>query len=691
LPLHDVPEAQRVASAATSPVLTIAKGVELRNGASVATIDCPWLRLEVDATSLAGKWIELTYISGFLDPLVRPVLRCFVGGAIHDETMPGALFGRANWLGRVPDGATEIWVSPTNRPGPFAFAIERLRISPRARVLWNVVRRSPQRGWVCFWARALGMRHLARLQVKRTLCATPLRHYDSWRRNRVRPFDHTGFDCRWPLDGAQQPHIRAVARLETQSSLGIPSLLAQLSAQPYPNWSLALLSAPTWDNNIESAASETSGVLFVAPGASAHAALDGLADDDLVTSLTAVNLLADYALAALARAACDHSAVDVFYGDEDFVESGGARVSPRLLPDWSAEHSPELGGSGAPAAIRVGALRASGTLWEAFVRSATENAPLPFQDRKSLVIRHIRRVLRTRPLSNPPAPPPPARGNPGSPPNEVPALRASIIIATRDQFDLLKLCVESLRARTRLGGAEVLIVDNDSVRRDTKTYLAGLAREDGFRILSMPGPFNFSRLCNQAAAQARAPLLVFLNNDTEAIEENWLEILLELASRPDVGAVGAKLLYPNGRIQHAGITIGIDGRAGHFERFLGAADSGYFGRLNVSHEVSAVTAACLAVEAAKFAAVGGFDEVNLPVELNDVDLCLRLSERGWRTLLAPVRLIHHESASRGESVRPDERYGDQHDYFRERWTRVIRDDPHFHPALSLDSLRAELG
>jgi GT2 family glycosyltransferase len=167
---------------------------------------------------------------------------------------------------------------------------------------------------------------------------------------------------------------------------------------------------------------------------------------------------------------------------------------------------------------------------------------------------------------------------------------------------------------------------------------------------------------------------------------------LALAGRPDIGAVGAQLFYPDGLIQHAGVVLGIDGGAGHFQRGLGTATAGYFGSLDAPHEVSAVTAACLAVEANKFAEVGGFDEVNLPIEVNDIDLCLRLAERGWKTAIDPrAQLIHHESASRGANALLDERYSAQTAYFRARWASALRDDPYFHPALSLDALDAWLG
>jgi GT2 family glycosyltransferase len=208
----------------------------------------------------------------------------------------------------------------------------------------------------------------------------------------------------------------------------------------------------------------------------------------------------------------------------------------------------------------------------------------------------------------------------------------------------------------------------------------------------MPEPFNYSRLCNEAAAKSRARFLVFLNNDTEIVEASWLERLLAFASRPDVGAVGAKLLYPKGRVQHAGVLISVDGLAGHFQCGLAASDPGYFGRLCSPHDVGAVTAAFLPVEDEKFFAVGGFDERNLPVDLNDVDLCLRLTERGWRALCDPtVRVIHQESGARRAKVRLDERYKTQHDYFRVGWRDRIQDDPYFHPALSLDTLSPALG
>jgi GT2 family glycosyltransferase len=176
------------------------------------------------------------------------------------------------------------------------------------------------------------------------------------------------------------------------------------------------------------------------------------------------------------------------------------------------------------------------------------------------------------------------------------------------------------------------------------------------------------------------------------IDRDWLRPLLAWAAQTDVGAAGAKLLYPTRRLQHGGVVLGLAGTTGHLDRGANENDSGYLGRRTVPHEVAAVTAACMAVEKAKFDAVGGFDAVELPVELNDIDLCLRLMARGWRTILEPRSvLVHHESASRGSWTAQRAKYAREHTVFRARWQHVLRDDPYFHPALSLESLRTALG
>ena len=268
------------------------------------------------------------------------------------------------------------------------------------------------------------------------------------------------------------------------------------------------------------------------------------------------------------------------------------------------------------------------------------------------------------------------------------------MIPTRDRADLLDMCLRSIVEISVSRDFEILVVDNDSAQEATHALFQRFSgRYERFRVVKRPGPFNFSAICNAAAAEAAGDFLIFLNNDTEIVTPDWIEKLLSFARRPDIGAVGARLLFPDRRVQHVGITLGMGGVAGHFGARAKADAPGWWKANLVPHETSAVTAACLMVEKSKFMAVGGFDSVRLPIDLNDVDLCLRLGERGWRTLCdARVELIHHESASRGGGgLRLQRVYQQERSYFLERWREVIRDDPHFNPALSLYAYDPQLG
>jgi GT2 family glycosyltransferase len=663
--------------------------VVVENGRYVASNPCPWLKLDVEASSLADRWIQMTYASGLLDPLARPLLRCMLTDGYNDQVIPAALFGRAFWLGRIPKGSREIWLSPTNRCGPFSFRVEELKPTNRGALLWKLFRESPWRAVKCVAARVFGYRELARLQVRRALCATPLDRYHAWRKARSRAFEPAAFD-RPGLAPARGPHFRIVVQLARETPAGLSSLFSLLPSQSYRNWTLAVVDAPALDKDAFSGVTPT----FVAPQAPAGDAIARLDDDDFVIQAFPDDILPNFALEALVGTIGRDADADVFYDDEDFVDSIGLYCSLRLEPCWSPtfyQSSPDLG---AAIAVKAKVIRRKENA-QALSR-AKDLARLGSKlDLGSCKVRHIGRVLLMRrnareaqrkprqfERDGAPTPAPDAPTNPA----------ATIIVPTRDRLDLLKVCIESVKSHTRMATVEMVVVDNGSLEAETKAYLSELREDANCEIIRTPGPFNYSRLCNEATAKSRARFLVFLNNDTKVMEASWLEHLLAFTSRPDVGAVGAKLLYPNGHVQHAGVIIGMDGLAGHFQRGLAAADPGYFGRLCSPHEVSAVTAACLPVEGEKFFAVGGFDEHNPPVDLNDVDLCLRLAERGWRTLCDPtVRLIHQESATRRAKVRLDERCKTQHGYVRARWRDRIQDDPYFHPALSLDTLIAALG
>lgn len=612
-------------------------------GRYVAEGDSPWLRLDVDIAALAGRWVCLTYSSGLLDPLTRPLLRVVTDVDAIDEILPGALFGRARWTGPIPEGAREIRISPTNGPGPFSFRVDRLELLSLAQVVARTYRADLWRGGKFLWAVATGRRDFARLQARRALGATPLEGYAAWRAERSRDYE-LEFDG---VPAAGVHHFRFLAVRP-----GLEAVRDALKLQIHGNWSWREASDP--------------------------AALADLRDDDFVVPLVEPIKLASLALACFDAAASRRPRADLLFADEDFAGANGKPRDPVLRPDAGAVFGPR--DLGVFVALRVAAFRRVGLDTSAphIVEHLREKSG------SGLDVAHVRRVLATRDVraQSPVAPAAPL----------VSPHRACVIIPTRDRVDLLSACVESLRAHDAGAPFEILVVDNDSAEPRSRSYLETLAGEPHARVLPGPGPFNYSALCNRAAKATDAPFLVFMNNDVEVLEAGWLARMLDLAARPEVGAVGAKLLYPDGKVQHAGVVLGIDGVAGHFQRRLYRDSPSYFGPSGAPREVGAVTAACLAVQASKFAEVGGFDEVNLPIEANDIDLCLRLAEHGWSSVLEPrAVLLHRESASRGANPYLDPRYARQVAYFRQRWIGTLRDDKFFHPALSLDSLDAALG
>jgi GT2 family glycosyltransferase len=267
----------------------------------------------------------------------------------------------------------------------------------------------------------------------------------------------------------------------------------------------------------------------------------------------------------------------------------------------------------------------------------------------------------------------------------------TIVIPTRDRADILSRCVNSVTSRSTYGRYDVLIVDNGSVEAETRSYVDQLRQDSRCSILRVDEPFNFSRLNNLAAAQARGDVLCFLNNDTEVISPDWLEELVSLAIQPDVGAVGAMLYYPDDTVQHAGVILGLGGVAAHAHNGLPRGAPGNYGRAALTQALSAVTAACLVVRKALFVDVGGFDE-QLAVAYNDVDLCLRLRARGLRNVWTPfAELYHFESASRGRDTSGPARAGFvlESRLMKERWGQALDADPYFNPNLSLS--RADFG
>jgi glycosyltransferase involved in cell wall biosynthesis/SAM-dependent methyltransferase len=268
-----------------------------------------------------------------------------------------------------------------------------------------------------------------------------------------------------------------------------------------------------------------------------------------------------------------------------------------------------------------------------------------------------------------------------------PVPRVTIIIPTRDRVDLLRRCIEGLLHRTDYPDIEILIVDNQSKDSATHDYFDRVVGDKRVHVLSHEMPFNFSAINNFAASRAAGSVLCLLNNDVEVINSDWLDEMVSHALRPGVGAVGALLYYPDGQIQHAGVVIGRGGIAGHIHTGLRRGEFGYFGRAAILQNLSAVTAACLVMSKAVFDEVGGLNEKDLTVSYNDVDLCLRIREAGYRIVWTPyAELYHHESASRGSDADPDNiaRSDAEASYMSRRWSHILKCDPYYNPNLRLD-------
>jgi GT2 family glycosyltransferase/SAM-dependent methyltransferase len=424
--------------------------------------------------------------------------------------------------------------------------------------------------------------------------------------------------------------------------------------------------------------------------------------------------LAPHALFCVAAEAVVHPEVELLYSDEDKLDAEGTRCDPSFKPEWDLELLRGCNYVCHLLALRTARVRALGGLrlglegaqdydlvlrygerlrpaqvrrlpfvlyhWRAWARSTAlspDAKPYAGPAARRAVTEHLART-RVRAVVEPhPRDPTWSRVRyevPSPPP------LASLIVPTRDGLELLRTCVESLR-RTTYPAWELLVVDNGSQEAATLDYLAELERLGTARVLRDPSPFNYSDLNNAGAAAARGQVLVLLNNDTEVVSPDWLTELVSHVMRPDVGAAGPLLVYPDGTIQHAGVVVGFGGIAGHVLSKRSPDASGLGGRALLARSYTACTAACLAVRADVYRAVGGLDP-EFAVALGDVDLCVRIRERGLKVVWTPyVRLLHHESATRGsdETAENSGRFGREADRFRRRWPGWIADDPAWSP------------
>lgn len=655
-----------------------------------------WLRVEPTPFALRGRWVRFHYSASYFDDPIRPVIRFTTSKDHYDQVMNGPVLGSGEWIGRIPKDLTALSIDPgTDRP---RFRIDSIETVSRTALV--------RRGLVYdrhSLAQSLGAKIINAKEERWDMLrfagtATPLDEYDAWHKRLVRAFDADDLDRSDSL-AAETPTIHLIMRLEGDVD-ALRRTLSSLYAQVQKRWMLhAVMTGGTPDaltafyqNEMQSDIR-----LRMSTGRPQAGVMGDMAARDLLAAIVCGDVMPDYTVAVVGAAAHTMPELRVIYGDEDAVAPDGTLHSPLFKPNWSPVFFRATHYLGRLVCLRVADVaRRSIHVIETYAAREAEILADTMTVVSPAEVRHIRRILYRQARA------PGAGGaavqlrsvvrvsGPQLSPEPAALPRVAVVIPTRDRADLLARCIDSL-ATTDYPGLGVVLVDNGTTEPEARTLLRRYRNEAGYTVIERPGPFNFSALCNDGAAASIGEIIVFLNNDIMAFDPQWLGRMVAWAVQPQVGVVGAKLLFPNKRLEHGGVVIGHGGLAGHIDiREPGDAE-GYMRQLAVSREVSAVTGACIAIRRAKYEVIGGFDADNLPVDLNDIDLCLKAQERGWRNIwCAEAVLFHEQSATRGFPAKPATVYRKERTYFRRRWGHVIRDDPYFHPALSLYSHRVAL-
>ncbi|HEU0048578.1 MAG TPA: glycosyltransferase family 2 protein, partial [Nitrososphaera sp.] len=510
--------------------------------------------------------------------------------------------------------------------------------------------------------------------------------------------------------------------------------LDSVSGQIYPHWELLLAGNFSDDTQSHAIANEYRSknlqvkIVSIKSGTDLAALLNHSLEQvqgEFVARINQHDQISPHALFCLAREISNRPDADLIYTDDDSIDDANKRLDPRFKPDWNPNLFFSYHYLANLCVYRVDRVRQFGG-YRAGVEGA-EDYDLALRYLKNAAaskIRHIPRVLyHTRALSQPIAPTfsrlqgdgwgegsahqsgkcalvgyfegsgitvedGPAPGLyrikhplPAQPP------MVSIIIPIRDKVELLKKCIESIQHKTDYDNWETLVVDNQSVEPETHSYLDQIQSDERIKIIRYDKPFNYSALNNFAVQYAQGEVLALLNNDVEVIAEEWLTEMVSHAMRSGIGAVGAKLLYSNGMVHHAGVIIGIGGVAGHAHKYLKGDDHGYCHRAVVTQNLSAVTGACLVVRKNCYLEVGGLNEADLAVAFNDIDFCLRLRDAGYENLFTPyAQLFHHESISRGHDDTPEKHalFVREFEYMKWIWGDKLKSDPAYNPNLTLD-------
>jgi glycosyltransferase involved in cell wall biosynthesis len=508
----------------------------------------------------------------------------------------------------------------------------------------------------------------------------------------------------------------------------LSAAIESVQNQLYPYWELCIADDASTNEKIrpllESYASQDTRVKIVFRKENGHISQASnsalaLATGEFVALLDNDDLLPEHALFCVAQTINEHPDVGLIYSDEDKMTEAGERFAPYFKCELNYElllaqnmichlgvyrrdliqslDGFRVGFEGAQdydLALRVLELLTEKQVkhipqvlyhWRATAGStalAGDEKNYAADSGRNAVKEHLERCgLRAHVF---PAPEAPAF-------NRVrfdlpdPAPLVSIVIPTRDRVDVLATCIRSIFDQTTYPSWEIILVDNGSIEEETLNFFAGLPK-DRVHVVRDEAPFNFSALNNLGARNARGQILCLMNNDIEILTPDWLEEMVGFACRDEIGCVGARLWYPDGRLQHGGVVLGIRGVAGHSHKNIQKNVPGYSGRGVLHQELSAVTAACMVVRRSVYEEVDGLDET-LAVAFNDVDFCLRVRKAGYRNIWTPyAEMIHHESVSRGVEDSPEKvaRFKREIQKMQLHWGDTLLNDPAYSPNLTLD-------
>ena len=497
-------------------------------------------------------------------------------------------------------------------------------------------------------------------------------------------------------------------------------------SQSYQHWQLIIIDDASCDNELSDYLTELkkeNNVVVIQREVNGHiseASNDGLAvaTGDYVVLLDHDDLLHLDALKAMANAIAKNPHATILYSDEDKITNKGERVTPHFKPQWnrdllySMNYISHLGVYKRTLVESVGGFRVGfegsqdyDLLLRCVAKCSDEQIiHVPY------VLYHWRAIQGSTALAESEKSYSAVAGlnalkehlgtnadsvELGKLPNtykvnwSLPEIKpfVSIIMPTKNAKQLVKQCIDSLYKKNLYPHFEILLIDNQSDELDSIHYFKQLELDGKVRLISYDKPFNYSAINNYAVTQAKGEFLILMNNDIEILSESWLTEMVANINRPEIGCVGAKLYYPDGKLQHGGVITGLGGVAGHSHKYFPKGHPGYFKRLQVIQNLSAVTAACLGVRKTVFEEVGGLDDKNLTIAFNDVDFCLKVQAAGYRNLWSPyIEMVHHESISRGTEDTPEKqaRFASEVNYMKKAWGEQLMSDPCYSQWLTLD-------